>query len=347
MKRHSILQVLGMLLVPSTLFLVGCNEDDPLEASDKTEYGADEAPYLRSDANAQTDVTLEFEKAKINEPVQISLADHAALLHTTLGMTVDETAAAVGQGSVVCHIIVPGRGCWDVTPAAADGWYFNTNGNRVDAQDTTAVFKAQYDNAKKAFTVSALNDPDAGVMSSFSLGLALAGEPNFDTYCRFNANCKVTDPSKVMIDFTIPKKGFTPEPLDLAKYEEVIVKQTGLSSKDLYAGIEKEDPTTLMFLLDAAGKFITDPGDANKPAPSTAGTDPGWWVDTEGKPAGWTDGTYAGGNAGFIELGGNGKFNIGYGTGDVTKTFPLRFALVVAEDVSRRIDFLLTVHYGE
>ena len=93
----------NILYIAMACFALGFTacSDDPEDAVSKHVYGPDEAPYLRTDADATIGVNAEFRKGHIS-PKIIYLKDYAEQIQTKMKMTVDDMLAGVESGKVVC-----------------------------------------------------------------------------------------------------------------------------------------------------------------------------------------------------------------------------------------------------
>ena len=87
------------LIACFTLSLAACSTD-PEDATSKHVYGENENPYLKTNADAVVSTKAEFPISRL-EAKTVKLTDYAEKFHTYLGMTVDETLAALSNGSVV------------------------------------------------------------------------------------------------------------------------------------------------------------------------------------------------------------------------------------------------------
>ena len=88
------------LIACFTLSLAACSTD-PEDATSKHVYGENENPYLKTNADAVVSTKAEFPISRL-EAKTVKLTDYAEKFHTYLGMTVDETLAALG---VWCFIL--------------------------------------------------------------------------------------------------------------------------------------------------------------------------------------------------------------------------------------------------
>ena len=89
------------LIACFTLSLAACSTD-PEDATSKHVYGENENPYLKTNADAVVSTKAEFPISRL-EAKTVKLTDYAEKFHTYLGMTVDETLAALSNGSVVFY----------------------------------------------------------------------------------------------------------------------------------------------------------------------------------------------------------------------------------------------------
>ena len=84
------------LIACFTLSLAACSTD-PEDATSKHVYGENENPYLKTNADAVVSTKAEFPISRL-EAKTVKLTDYAEKFHTSLGMTVDETLAALSNG---------------------------------------------------------------------------------------------------------------------------------------------------------------------------------------------------------------------------------------------------------
>lgn len=92
------------LIACFTLSLAACSTD-PEDATSKHVYGENENPYLKTNADAVVSTKAEFPISRL-EAKTVKLTDYAEKFHTYLGMTVDETLAALSNGSVVFYLSI-------------------------------------------------------------------------------------------------------------------------------------------------------------------------------------------------------------------------------------------------
>ena len=91
--------------------------------------------------------------------------------HTYLGMTVDETLAALSNGSVVFYPINISKNCWNRTAPTkgTNGWYYNTAGGVCDA--ASGIASIELDATKKELVLNVLETASVGTAISINVDL--------------------------------------------------------------------------------------------------------------------------------------------------------------------------------
>lgn len=339
-------QYFYILACVAALACTSCNSDDPADASHKQIYSEGMAPYLRSNAAAMIDVSLEFPKARIDETQVINLQDHAIVFQKQLGMTVDEVMKAIKEGRAVCYTVNTARGCWNLDAPSIEGtlgWCWATSGALATPETGLVAVTLNVDD--KSLTVKMLGDPDAGLSTTAVIGIALKNGRDFDDYVCFRIGAVVTDPSKVIINASIPAGDYAAASIMFADYKDAIEQNMGISLNDFLNRYEADQIE--IFLSNEEGKWLaTGENGTNvwtKPVdgilrPTTTSGWMGWWLDTNLNICNWGDGCFL-----FIE-GGDKCVNIGRYPGIATGTqATLRFVYTLPEDHSRYIEFIVSV----
>lgn len=286
---------------------VSCNSDEPMDATSKHVYAEGETPYLRTVANANATVNIEFPVMRIDEPVVIDLKKYASYFHKNLNMTVDETLNAFDNGEVVLYNVNSSKGRWDLTPpsmSGAYGWFYNSY-NAVCGSDD-AKFSIEFNRAQKSLVVSAVNRPAAGSLGTFSVGFAVKNGRNFDNYMRFTVNTSVTDPTIVTFSGAIPAGAYSAYGFDFRRCEDQIAKCFNMTVKQFIAAIDNDEVVTYLM---RDGKRRTKDDDGVTTLPGTAGY-LGWWMNEDLDPVSWNGAGYPA-NFVFCEYGGDGIYNFG------------------------------------
>lgn len=296
------------LIAAMACTLVACNSDDPNDACTKKQYSESESPYLRTDPEATVEVTRVFNVSTIDQPVYVSLKEYATVFHKALGMTVDETLAALDRGEFVLHNINVARQVWDRTPSndGNGGWYYSAAGFVADPSE--CVFNACYDKATKSICVRAVNSPAAGTVTTLNLGIAEDSGRDLDRYVRFAIEIQVKDPSIVEVYGRIPEGDYNSWSLVYADYDEQIQAAMGMTAKEfskLCAQAEEtgdyaDDPMQVFLMKN--GERVTA---ENGLRPQTTTNWFGWWLDKDFNIISWGDSCYM-----FLEAG-DGCYNFG------------------------------------
>lgn len=264
-----------------TLGFTACS-DDPNDAVEKHVYGPEDAPYLRTDANATIAVNAEFRKGHVS-PKTIYLKDYAEQIQTKMKMTVDDMLAGVESGKVVFYNINTARGCWDKTAATkgSNGWWYNTAGGVTDAG--SGIASIELDKTAKALILSVPDESAAGVSVAANVGFAIDNGKDYDDYIRFNVSFAVTDPGTIIQNVSVPAGDYASYEVEFAGMDNAINACFGLSSSDFNALVQDADGDIAMYIVDEAGNWDTS---SNYTANGI-----GYWLDASCKVTTWgTDG---------------------------------------------------------
>lgn len=215
------------LIACFTLSLAACSTD-PEDATSKHVYGENENPYLKTNADAVVSTKAEFPISRL-EAKTVKLTDYAEKFHTYLGMTVDETLAALSNGSVVFYPINISKNCWNRTAPTkgTNGWYYNTAGGVCDA--ASGIASIELDATKKELVLNVLETASVGTIMSINVGFAINNGADFDDYIRFSFDVTVTDPSKIVISGTLAAGDYAGFSINFADYADAIEPCIGLS----------------------------------------------------------------------------------------------------------------------
>lgn len=273
-------KILYIAMSCMTLSLISCS-DDYEDASTKHVYDVDEAPYLRTDPDANITLSAEFRKGHVT-PIVVNLMDYVETIQTKLGMTVDQMIAGVGSGKVVFRNINTARGIWDKTSTTkgTNGWYYTAKGLISNADNQAGAI--ELDAANKALIVSVPDTSKAGVTFGINVGFAVDNGRDYDQYVRFSIQALVTDPGLIMPSFTIPDGDYSAFEVMFADYEQAIQTCMGMTVAEFNEAVQAPDGDIAMYMVDTAGKWITDK--------DYTANGMGYWCDGEGTPRGWGDG---------------------------------------------------------
>lgn len=172
--------------------LTSCS-DDPMDATSKHVYGANENPYLRTSTAATINCTANFVTGAV-QPVKINIADYAAQIKANMGMTVDELFSNLESGKVVFHNINVARGAWDKTAPTkgTTGWYYTANGGVTT--ETDAAASVELDKGARQLIVNVPTGVTEAASLSANVGFALDNGKDYDTYVRFSIAITVATP---------------------------------------------------------------------------------------------------------------------------------------------------------
>lgn len=323
------------LIACFTLSLVACSTD-PEDATSKHVYGENENPYLKTNADAVVSTKAEFPISRL-EAKTVKLTDYAEKFHTYLGMTVDETLAALSDGSVVFYPINASKNCWNKTAPTkgTNGWYYNAAGGVCNAENGIAFI--ELDVAGKSLIINVEESAPLGTMT-MNVGFAINNGENFDDYIRFAFSITVSDPSKVVINGTLPAGDYAGFEISFADYADAIEPCIGLSvdefSKEVKnSGDARNDssiiPTIAMYPVKEDGTW-------DETSEYTA-NGLGYWFDGKSNVSSYGDNCVY-----FIESGEGNVFvgrysNIASGT-----TIKAHFVYAMIEDSGRYVEFIVS-----
>lgn len=326
------------------LGFTACNSDDPTEASSKHVYAADEAPYLRTNLNANVAVNLEFPLANIDEPQEISLKDYASYFHQNLDMTVDETLAAFDSGDVVFYNINATGGCWNLTEpnAGSTGWNYNALGV---ADASNAVASVTLDRSAKKLVVKMFNSPSAGTIVTSNLGFAIKNGKDFDDYVRFSITMTVTDPGKVITSLNLDSSvGYDCKVISFDDFAEDIEFSMGMTIDDFCEMADNTSEVTLYMEDATTSEWLTEYESMRE---GTTGGVQGYWLDSNLLPTTWSGSGYPD-NLFFIESYGVDDRGVYIGlaaSGVAAGTSKVvRFVYVLNSDPTRNVEFIVSVN---
>lgn len=321
------------LIACFTLSLAACSTD-PEDATSKHVYGENENPYLKTNADAVVSTKAEFPISRL-EAKTVKLTDYAEKFHTYLGMTVDETLAALSNGSVVFYPINISKNCWNRTAPTkgTNGWYYNTAGGVCDA--ASGIASIELDATKKELVLNVLETASVGTIMSINVGFAINNGADFDDYIRFSFDVTVTDPSKIVISGTLAAGDYAGFSINFADYADAIEPCIGLSVDEFSKQVKNSG--------DARGDSSITPTIAMYPV-----KEDGTWDETSEYTANglgyWFDGvsSYGDNCVYFIESGEGSVFvgryvNIASGT-----TIKAHFVYAMIEDHSRYVEFIVS-----
>lgn len=320
-----------------TLGLMSCSTD-PEDACDKHVYGADESPYLRTDANATITLNAEFRKGHISDKV-IYLKDHAEQIQAKMKMTVDDMLAGLETGKVVFCNINTARGIWNKAAATkgSSGWWYNNAGG-VDTAEK-GVASIELDKAQKALILSMPKESVAGVTTSANIGFAIDNGKDYDEYIRFSVNFAVTDPGTIVQSITVGAGDYNSYEFKLESCESAINACFGMTLSEFLSEISDTQNDIAMYLVDDNGNWDTG-------SSYTAGGI-GYWVDVNYKVCSWSGDGYAAGNFFFIETHAEDK-SIGIGRAPAVpsgSTAKIHFVYASKSDNSKYMEFVLNTTF--
>ena len=318
-----------------TLGLTACSTD-PEDAVEKHVYGPEEAPYLRSDANATISINAEFRKGHVS-PKTIYLKDYAEQIQTKMKMTVDDMLAKLETGEVVFHSINTARGAWDMTaPTKGNGWWFNNNGAVVSSDGAASI---ELDKSAKSLTLEVPEESTAGLSMTANVGFAVVNGKDYDQYIRFAVNFAVTDPGTIIQDIRIPEGDYVTYELEFPTIEEAITACFEMSVDEFMEAVSTTDGDMALYIAD-------DDGNWNTTASYTAGG-LGYWMDVDNQITNWSKEGFKAGNFYYIEThtteGGN-SVGIGRAPGVPSGSeVKAHFVYASHSDPSKYIEFVLNV----
>ena len=286
-------QNLIYIILACFVFSFTACEDDVLDATSKHEYGEDEYPYLRVDADATVTTDLEFSKGFIEEQ-SINLEDYAEVFQTKLNMTVDQVLSGLDDGSIVFDNISIARNVWTKSAKSLNsaGWYFNSAGTPCAADDAEQTASLELDKANKKLIVNMNDDVRAGVTLAINVGFAVNGV-DYDEYVRFSFNLSVVDPTVILVSANIPEGDYSSVALNFNDYAENISITMGLTVEEFLANLEYNgdtgeatDGTIKMFVVNNETEEWDETSDYT-------GEKPGYWMNDKGEVCSWGDEGYS------------------------------------------------------
>lgn len=323
------------LIACFTLSLAACSTD-PEDATSKHVYGENENPYLKTNADAVVSTKAEFPISRL-EAKTVKLTDYAEKFHTYLGMTVDETLAALSNGSVVFYPINISKNCWNRTAPTkgTNGWYYNTAGGVCDA--ASGIASIELDATKKELVLNVLETASVGTAISINVGFAINNGANFDDYVRFAFDVTVTDPGRIVVANTIPAGDYSAFSIEFADYQEVIESCLGLTLSEFITACKEPGGPIALYMVDS------ESGEWNTTSDYTAGgSGIGYWLTSNLKVTNWSDDGSTG-SVSFVETQENGDMvNIGRNPASTSgSVFNVNFVYALKEDNSKFVEFIV------
>lgn len=316
---------------------VACSTD-PEDATSKHIYGENENPYLKANADAVVATKAEFPVNRL-EAKTIRLTDYAEIFHKCLGLTVDETLAALSEGKVVFYPINISRNVWSkVAPTkGANGWYYNTAGGVTDAE--SGVASAELNVAKKTIVLNVEPDAPVGTALSINVGFALNNGMNFDDYVRFAFDVTVTDPGRIVVANTIPAEDYAAFSIKFADYKEVIEQCMGMTLDEFQAACKDVDGPVALYMVNGTSKEWDTTS-----AYTAGGSGIGYWLTTDFKVTGWS-GDGSTGSTLFVETQPDGDMvNIGrHPSATSGSVFNFSFVYALKADHNKFVEFIVKV----
>lgn len=301
---------------------------DPLDATSKHVYSADETPYLRTDTSCTVSLTAEFRKGAIEEKT-FYLSDYAEKIQTKLGMTASDLMTAVDNGSVVFYNIISSSSSWSKTEPnyGTTGWYYSTSG-LVTTEDKH-VATVSLDKTNAALIVDCPEDVAAGVSMTVNVGFAIDNGENYDDYVRFSIAISVNDPGLVMTSITIPEGDYSVYEIEFADWSTAIETCMGMTVDEFNTAVQDTEGDIAMYMVDSDGNWITDA--------SYTANGIGYWCNSSGTPISWGDGCLF-----FVETY-DGTVGIGRYT-DIASgtTGTAHFVYASKSDSSKFVEFVIT-----
>lgn len=312
--------------------LASCS-DNFEDASKKHVYGEGENPYLRADvaATINIDVTLLIGQT---DPLTVDLTKYAETIQSCLGMTVSEMVGGVGNGRVAFHVINAARGNWDTTAPnkGANGYYLNSAGGIGSAGDF--VTSIELDPSDTALKLLVSEGVEGGAYTA-NVGFAVKNGINFDQYVRFRFQITVKDPTKIMLEGTIPEGDYNTFGINFEDHKELIEVSMGMSFEDFSAAVLNVEGDMALYMVDASGAWIKD-------SPYTA-NGLGFWCNADGKPIVWGSGCLY-----FVETYSDGAgVSVGRYTGIASGTKVIaHFVYASKSDPSKYIEFIINATFA-
>lgn len=262
--------------------------------------------------------------------------------HTYLGMTVDETLAALSNGSVVFYPINISKNCWNRTAPTkgTNGWYYNTAGGVCDA--ASGIASIELDATKKELVLNVLETASVGTAISINVGFAINNGANFDDYVRFAFDVTVTDPGRIVVANTIPAGDYSAFSIEFADYQEVIESCLGLTLSEFITACKEPGGPIALYMVDS------ESGEWNTTSDYTAGgSGIGYWLTSNLKVTNWSDDGSTG-SVLFVETQENGDMvNIGRNPASTSgSVFNVNFVYALKEDNSKFVEFIVKATLG-
>ena len=322
--------ILYIAAVCMALGLSACSTD-PEDAVEKHVYTESEAPYLRTDPDANISTTAEFRKGHVM-PKTINLKDYAEIIQTKLGMTVDDMIAGLETGKVVFYNINTSRGIWDktATTKGTTGWYYNKSGQIVSKESDAAGY-IELDKASKSIIIGVPESSSAGVSFTDNVGFAINNGKDYDQYVRLNVLISVTDPGLIMPTIKIPAGDYSSYEVKFTDYSTAIEKCLGMTASDFNSVVQDSKGDIAMYMADDEGNWDT--------TSTYTANGIGYWLDGSGKVTTWgkTGFSY------FVETH-DGTVGIGRAPGVASGTkVKLHFVYASKTDKSKFIEFVCNV----
>jgi hypothetical protein len=303
---------------------------DPMDATSKHVYGANENPYLKTNVAATVATSLDFAVGHF-APQTIALADYASYFTDNMGMTVDEVLAGLSNGSVVFYNINATRNHWDKTPPTkgSTGWWYNSAGGITSEGE--GLISVDIDAAARALVVNAKESAPAGTSFTFNVGFAVDNGRDFDNYVRFSVSIAVTDMSKIIVSCAIPAGDYASYGIDFAKYQEAIETCMGMTLAEFDAAGNSPATTNIALYMVDLNTLAWD-----KTSAYTA-NGLGFWVTPDNVVTGW------GSDSAFFVETYPGGVSIGRYPGLASGTqYRTRFVYAVMGDDEHYIEFIVT-----
>lgn len=325
MKKNFIYTLIGCF----ALSLAACSTD-PEDATSKHVYGENENPYLKTNANAVVSTKAEFPISRL-EAKTIKLTDYAEKFHTYLGMTVDETLAALSSGSVAFYPINTSKNCWNKTAPTkgTTGWYYNAAGGICEA--SSGVFSIELDASNKALVLNVEETASVGTALSVNVGFAINNGMNFDDYLRFSFDITVTDPGRIVVSETIPEGDYATFSINFSDYADAIKTCTSMTVKEFSKAVMEDSKTGSMAMY-----LVGSDGNWDETCNYTA-NGLGYWLTASAQVCNWGDSAVF-----FVETG-DGCVNIGryagIASGVVVK---VHFIYALKADKSKFVEFIVS-----
>lgn len=328
-------------LVACLAFSFAACSDDPLDATEKHVYGQNENPYIKTNTAATiTAAKQELPVQRIDETLEIKLADYAEKFQTIFGMTVDQAISGLSNGNIVFYPMNIARNIWERNSAPTKGtygWHFNSANGVCEA--SAAAYSVELDVAKKALVIACHENTPVGIYT-INVGFAKDNGENLDEYVRINGSFTVTDPSKVVVSETFDPSAdaFTGFKIEFEDYKDAIELCMGMSVEEFneqvqLSGEARYDdsltPTLAMYPVKADGTWDT--------TVSYTADNLGYWFDKDSNVVGWSSDCvfFAQSYDGYVGFGR--YYDIPKGT-----KIKVSFVYTVIDDPERNIEFIVS-----